>query len=447
VKEREVSQFLRSLRRLMRQLSLYPVAHPLTVDAAISAEAAAADLLSGVGRADIAIFDSAFYLDRVVLPHTSLEYHVLLRDMQARGIDSITLEAPLSHDDLEDFAAFVGGSSDDLPADGTVRLNDYSLTGLEPEESFTSAVRRSYTDGIDALRGVTSSMASQGSIELSAVVDAVEGLFEHAVSHSSASLLLSTVKSHDEYTFYHSVNTCILALATGRMIGVDKESLVPVGVGAVLHDIGKVAVSAATLNWPGRLDDGQWKEIQLHPQEGALAILAAGGEGNEIAATVALEHHARFDGQGYPSYRRTRRPHIFSRIVSVVDTYDAITTRRSYRRAETPARALDVVLGSAGSAYDPDIVKAFIAMMGVFPPGSILRLKTGETVVVIERPTVPDAPLATFIVRDVRGAEISPEPLIVDVGDVAVQLLPQQADFDPATLLETIARSNLPSAS
>ncbi|MCH8985141.1 MAG: HD domain-containing protein [Acidobacteria bacterium] len=440
--EKNVGLFLRSLRRLMRQFSLYPAAHPLTVEASRSVEVAALDLLGGAGRVDLAIFDSAFYFDRVVLPHTSLEYHVLLRDMQARGIDSITLESPLSLDDLEDLAAFVGGSSDDLPADGTVRLNDYSLVGLEPEDSATTSVRRAYTDGIDALRSVTTSMASQGSIELSSVFDAVEGLFEHAVSHASASLLLSTVKSHDEYTFFHSVNTCILALATGRMIGVDKESLIPVGVGAVLHDIGKVAVSAATLNYPGRLDDGQWKEIQLHPQEGALAILAAGGEGHEIAATVALEHHARFDGKGYPKYQRRRRPHIFSRIVAVVDTYDAVTTRRSYRRAETPARALDVVLGAAGSSYDPDVVKVFISMMGVFPPGSILRLKTGETVVVAERAIEPDVPLATFVVQDRAGFKVSPEPLLIGIEEVALQLLPQQTDFDPVALLEIIARSN-----
>ena len=270
------------------------------------------------------------------------------------------------------------------------------------------------------------------------IVAAVEGLFEQSMSQSSASLLLSTVKSHDEYTFYHSVNACILALAIGRMIGVDRHHLIPIGVGAVLHDIGKTAVSTSVLNYPGRLNDEQWKEITLHPQEGALAILAAGGPGHEISATVAFEHHARFDGNGYPGISRQRRPHVYSRLVAVADTYDAITTRRSYRRAETPNHALNALLSGAGSGYDPDLVRTFIDLMGIYPPGSILETSSGALAVVVSKSSDPGGPLDSLLVRDPAGNDIEPEPYALQPDDVTRQLLAQQVDIDPAALLENV---------
>jgi HD-GYP domain-containing protein (c-di-GMP phosphodiesterase class II) len=205
----------------------------------------------------------------------------------------------------------------------------------------------------------------------------------------------------------------------------------------VLHDIGKTAVSTSVLNYPGRLNAEQWKEITIHPQEGALAILAAGGPGHEISATVAFEHHARFDGAGYPGISRTRRPHVYSRLVAVADTYDAITTRRSYRRAETPNHALNALLSGAGSGYDPDLVRTFIDLMGIYPPGSILEIPDGSLVVVVSKSSEPGGPLDALLVRDPSGRDIDPEPYAVRPDEVRRQLLAQQVDIDPAALLES----------
>ncbi|MFQ5554419.1 MAG: HD-GYP domain-containing protein [Acidimicrobiia bacterium] len=436
------ASFLKRLRRLVRQVGLFPTGHPLTQEATTAAADAAGDLVAEDGEAMVTILENAFYHNRELLPHTSLEYHVLMREMQARGVESIKLERPVSSQDLLDLAAFISGDSDDLPADGTISLNEVLLTSSDATSSPMSGLRTSYRGSLDALRAVTGAMASRGSIELSGVVEAVEGLFETSVAQGNASLLLSTVKSHDEYTFFHSVNTCIVSLALGRMFGVEKDDLIPVGVGAVLHDIGKVAVSTTVLNYPGRLSNEQWKEITIHPQEGALAIMSAGGTGSEIAATVAFEHHARYDGTGYPRVTRDGRPHILSRAVAISDTYDAITTRRSYRRAETPQRALQVLLSNAGTHYDPNLVRVFIRMMGLYPPGSILRMDDGRITVVTAPSPELDAPLPTLLVRDPSGADIEPEPLLVDPARVVDQLLPQSVGIDPASLLESLGETD-----
>lgn len=320
--EAPVRNFLRALRRAIRQVRLYPAGHPLTEEAIKDSGRAVEELTEFEGEIVITLHEDAFYLNRSLLPHTSLEFNGLLREMQDRAIDSVTVIRPVSREDMYDLANFIAGEGDDLPAGGTVRLNERSV-GFELEVSPMSKLRGSYAGSLDALRAISGSLATDSGFELGRVVSAVEGIFEHSISHSGAALLLSTVKSHDEYTFYHSVNTCILSLAMGRLVGLEKEQLLPIGVGALLHDIGKVAVSARVLQSPGRLNEEQWKEIQLQPQEGAQAIMAAAGVGHEISATIAFEHHARFDGKGYPTVTRAGKPHVFSRLVSVADTYDA----------------------------------------------------------------------------------------------------------------------------
>lgn len=441
--EKQTGAWLKALRRLVRQVGLYPTGHPLTMEALMALRGATDDLVPEGGQAVISAMENAFYHNRTILPHVSLEYHSFIRELQERGVESMTAIHPVTDQDLLDLAAFLANVSGDLPADGSVLLNERYLTPEDLEATPTSELRRSYVSSLDALRGVTGAMRADGKFEMAPVVAAVEGLFEQSMSQSSASLLLSTVKSHDEYTYYHSVNACILALAIGRMIGIGREHLVPIGVGAVLHDIGKTAVSTAVLNYPGRLNDEQWREITIHPQEGALAILAAGGPGHEISATVAFEHHARFDGAGYPGIQRDKRPHVYSRLVAVADTYDAITTRRAYRRAETPNHALNALLNGAGTGYDPDLVRTFIDLMGIYPPGSILEIPNGAYAVVVSRSSEPGGPLDTLLVRDPHGNDIEPEPFLLDPDDVVAQLLAQQTGIDPAALLESIEQATV----
>ncbi len=440
--ERQVAALLTGLRKLSRQVGLYPEGHPLTEEAVVVAFGSISEFLEPDQEAALTVHQDAFFRNRVVVPHASLEFRGFLRDMQQRGVESITLARPISQEDLYDLAAFIGGTSDDLPADGTIRLNEPMAIDPDLDVTPTTKLRASYGATLDAMRFVSGAMVTRGSFELSTVVNAVEGLFEQSVAQPGAALLLSTVKSHDEYTFFHSVNVGILSLALGRLVGVDKDILVPAGVGAVLHDIGKVAVSPAVLNYPGRLDSEQWREITIHPQEGALSILSAGGVGSEIAATVALEHHARYDGTGYPVVTRDGKPHIYSRLVQVVDTYDAITSRRSYRRAESPRRALQVLMGGAGTAWDPQLVHAFIGMMGIYPPGSVVLTATGETAVVVRPSEEAGAPLACLVVKGRDGELIDdPEPMRVELDQVAKQVMASDAGIDPAALLEAVGEA------
>lgn len=436
--ERQARQVLADLRSATRQVTLYPVGHPAT-DEVLAATAASANQLAGIagGEAILNLITDSFYLGREILPHASLEFNGLLREMQVRGIESFTLVQPVSKGDIGDLASFIAGLSGDIPAEGTVRLNEsaFAISELESEAAF-GGLRRSYARSLDVLRGVSMAVSAEQDFDLSGAIWAVEQLVERAVAQPAASVLLATMKSHDEYTFYHSVNVCILGITLGRLIGIEEEQLKLLSLGALLHDIGKVKVSAATLQYPGRLDSDQWAEIKLHPQEGAAAILAAAEPAQEVAAIVAFEHHARFDGLGYPSQHQRGQQHFFSRLVATADTYDALTTRRSYRRAETPNRALHILLKGAGTMYDPDFVRAFIKMVGVYPPGSLLELDGGEIVMVTLSVEGAEAPNAVMVRTGAGVLLETPEPIQLGGRQIIGQVTPERAGVDPASLLE-----------
>ncbi len=446
---------LAALRRAVRQANLYPVDHPQIQETLREGAEAAEHVAAGTGEVILTLLDDALYLDHTLLGHSSLEFNGLMREMQGRGIESITFIVPVLPADLGDLAAFVAGLSDDVPAGSTVRLNERPLSLADLPSSELVGLRSSYAASLDVLRAIGIAVRGEVDFGMGAVADAVDSLLQQTLAQPGASLLLTTVKSHDEYTFFHSVNTCILSLAMGRLVGLSEERLRHLGTGALLHDIGKIGVPQAILRNPGRLQGSDWETIKRHPQEGAQSILAASGVGQELASAIAFEHHSRFDGSGYPKLghddghghpraRSGRDLHLFSRLVSVSDTYDAITTRRSYRRAETPTRALNVLLNGAGTSYDPDLVRAFIQLMGVYPPGSLLQMSTGEVVLVVDQEPGEPERSRVVIVKDAAGNVIGePEPVPFRPGDVVDQLLPDRVGVDPASVLEVAMATDL----
>jgi len=430
--------FLSSLKRAASAVQLYPAEHPLVGEAAAGAVSAAANLNEDEGSVVLSVVNDAFYLNRRLLPQSTLEHRTMMAQFNEQGIDSLTLRHPVTATDVIELGLFLNGSTGDVPADGSLRLNDRPFTEADLREAATmSKLKRSYASSIDILRGVAAA-TSEKSFDLNPAVWAVEELLESVLREQGASLLLATLKGHDEYTFFHSVNTAILALAVGRTLELDSEKLTMLGLGALLHDIGKVRVSPAVIQYPGRLTEAHWSEIKLHPQEGAQAILAASGNGREIAARVAFEHHARYDLSGYPFVKGRQDLHLFSRIVSVCDVYDAMTTRRSYKRAEPPTRALQLLLNGSGTQFDPNVVYAFIHMMGIYPTGSLLRLKTGQVVIVLDG-GADDRSFIAAVVRDSKNMLLDEyEPFELDTDLIADQVLPEMVGITPAALLEDI---------
>lgn len=452
--EPAVRNLLNALRRGASHRRLYGAEHHLTESADVAVAHAADELVGTARRAVITLLDDTLYLDGRPLGATSMAFNGIIRGLEERGVESLAFEAPTDVGDCSKLSALVCGQGPGPAPGSTITLNDDEWSQDDVIPTGSEGLRSAYTSSLEALRSVGVSLRRGTGIELGRASAAVKSLLDQLISQPGAAFLLTTVKSHHEYTFYHSVNTSILALALGRLAELDEEDLLLLGMGALLHDIGKIGVSAAILQNPGQLSVSDWAEIKRHPQLGAEAILAAANPGQEVAAVVAFEHHARFDGLGYPAvasrhhhgahHSQAKPLHFFSRLVAVTDTYDAITTRRAYRRAETPGRALSTLLHGAGTSHDPDFVHAFIRMMGIYPPGTLLELKNGHVVMITHPADHPAAPPFGVVVADAAGSQLTdPEPVVLDKRDIVDQLPPSRIGVDPAALLDRLTEDQL----
>jgi HD-GYP domain-containing protein (c-di-GMP phosphodiesterase class II) len=192
---------------------------------------------------------------------------------------------------------------------------------------------------------------------------------------------MTAIKDYDEYTYNHSVNVSILSVALGQRLGLSRKVLTDLGLVALFHDIGKMEVPAEILNKPTNFNDEEWKIIKKHPFWGVRAILKLKGlDASSIrTAIVAFEHHLNYDMSGYPKVSRSLDLDFYSKIVSLADQYDGMTSARVYSRIPmAPDKALSVMMERAGTQLDPLLFKFFINMIGVFPIGTLVLLDTKE---------------------------------------------------------------------
>lgn len=418
---------LRALDDASIALQRHVEGHDSAVDAVVALERAVASLTGAGDEVVLTITDDGCFLGTRAMPQSSIEFNGLLATLRDRGVDSITFLRDPSHTDVADLAGFVADGSHRRPSGATVRLNERPHGPPDLEGMPMRGLRRTYAASLETLRAVSRG----GGIELDRVAAVVDGFLDGGPGATDDSLLLATVRGHDETTFYHSVNVCLLSLALGRAVGLGGPDLRVLGIGALLHDVGRVILDDPALRTVGSLSDEQWAVVRLHPQEGAEAILEVAGAGQEAAAVAALEHHVRVDGGGYPDLAG-RTPHAFSRIVAIADGYDAATSHRPHRPARMPQEALSSILEESGTAYDPDLAAVFARMMGRYPPGSLLRLEGGEVVVVTG--AAGGGPSAV-VVRDAAGVPVEAgDRVSLDAGRVAGQIA-SDAGFDPAALV------------
>jgi HD-GYP domain-containing protein (c-di-GMP phosphodiesterase class II) len=425
--------FLRALSHAGQRMIASGEGDSSVDDAMAALQASCAALTISGKEAVLSLVGDALYLERRLLANASTEFDSILQAMKRRRIDTVTILPGANRGDLADLASLVAGRSDDLPAGGTVLLNERIVSPSDLEMRPLSALRRTYADSLDSLRGVSRNRT----LHLGEVLEVVDDFLAGGAG-SGSSLLMATVHNHDELTYYHSVNVCLLALALGRFAGLNHEQLRILGLSAMLHDVGRVVVDEAALQHRGRLSNEDWAQVRMHPQEGAIALLAAAGPGQEVAAAVALEHHLRADGGGYPDLGE-RSTHLYSRIVAVVDTYEAVTAHRPYRPPRTPADALQILLQGAGTVHDADLVRLFIEMVGTYPPGSLLRLGSGEIIVAA---SVEGGARRGIVVTEIDGLPGRQQRVVTFAPeDVVTQLLPSEAGVDPGSVLEAAEQS------
>ncbi len=229
-------------------------------------------------------------------------------------------------------------------------------------------------------------------LNIRSVKTLVDNILDELLLNNKVLIHLTDIHSFDDYTFAHSVNVCVLSIVTGITLGYHDLKLKELGLGALLHDIGKTKIDKDILNKPDDLTKAEFEEVKRHPQYG-FDILRKYDEIPLLSAHVALQHHERWDGKGYPRNLAGEDIHEYSRIAAAADVYDALLADRPYRPSYTVNQALTVLNRMAGVYLDKDAVCALVSNIAVYPIGTIVELNTGDIGVVVdvnrEYPTKP----------------------------------------------------------
>jgi putative nucleotidyltransferase with HDIG domain len=212
------------------------------------------------------------------------------------------------------------------------------------------------------------------------VIKMVDSVFRNR----DALLTLARLKSYDEYTLYHCLNVAVLTLHLGASLGIRQGELLRLGIGSILHDVGKLRLPLELVEKGERLTPEEFEIVKTHAVQGASIILQCASVPND-SALAALNHHERYDGSGYPRGVSGLSVGKFGLIVAVVDVYDAMTSDRSYKRRLSPTQALKKIYEWAGSYFHPIYAQKFIQCLGIYPIGSSVVLDTGELGVVLRQ--------------------------------------------------------------
>ncbi len=210
----------------------------------------------------------------------------------------------------------------------------------------------------------------------------VSELADQVITSQHALVWLTFLKNRDEYTANHCVNVCILALSFGHCLGLTKQQLNEVGLGGLLHDLGKMKIPDHILNKPGKLTADEFDIIKQHPELG-FQLLKNEKELSMQVLDAVLHHHERKKAQGYPDQLSENKIPLLTQIISIVDVYDAVTSDRCYHDGMSPYEALNNIYKWAENDFNKEMVESLIKCLGIYPIGSLVELDNGMVGVVI----------------------------------------------------------------
>lgn len=213
--------------------------------------------------------------------------------------------------------------------------------------------------------------------------EVVDKMVASVFRNQDALLSLGLIRNKDYYTFEHSVSVTVLALAMARGLELDAQAVREIGIGALLHDIGKARTPPEILNKPGKLTDAEFRIMKQHVVHSRNILETTPGI-PEVALRAAAEHHERYDGNGYPDGLAGEQISLYGRIMALCDVYDAITADRCYREGQEPGGVMKRLLGWAGSHFETGLAHQFIRCVGIYPVGTLVRMQSGRLAVVSE---------------------------------------------------------------
>ena len=235
---------------------------------------------------------------------------------------------------------------------------------------------------VDDINDIFDQVSDGGKINVIKLKKSVGPIVDSISRNPDAALWVARLKQHDQYTYQHSLGAAVWSVSLGRQLGLPKHDLRSLAIGCMLMDVGKLRVDPTLLQAERELTVEETAQMAGHVNLG-LEVIQESGIINQDVVDMVAYHHERYDGSGYPGGLANDAIPTFARIAAIVDTYDAITTNRSYAAAISPSDAIKLLYKSRDEEFQAELVEAFIQAIGIYPAGTLVELSSGEVGVVV----------------------------------------------------------------
>jgi putative nucleotidyltransferase with HDIG domain len=449
-----VAQYDELLRRFasgVRAAQLYAADHPLIGRNVEGLLAVLKTLHTLQHTITVGIVGDQLVVSDTPMTKASLGMGELIRKLKDHKIERIAFERGITAKETADFMHAVAALGKAEVTDGTFTFPHIKVGRLKAEDrrqdgiaSDMAAIRQLYSNAVAAAQTAWEAAQIEGQPDLPAALQAVEGLADAVTGNRTALVALTAMRTYDNYTFTHMVNVAILTMGQARALGIDGRLLREFGLSALMHDIGKVRTPKEILNKPDKLTDAEFDVMRRHVVDGA-EILRRTPEMPILAPVVAFEHHLRNDGTGYPFGVKRANLNLGTMICGIADVYDAMRSQRAYQQAFPTDRILAVLKRNDGTQFDPNLVRRFVQLLGIYPPGNLVKLSSGEIAVVTQvHAPDPHRPRVRIII-DKQGTRLDlpydrnlwEAAVDQELGAIASPVEPAEYGVDPLNFLQT----------
>lgn len=391
----KVESFFTDLVTCLQILKIYTQEHPKFNEAASKAYTSLSDILKARDDLVIGIVGEEVAFEKKIFFDLSKKIQQVILYLKDKGIERIAFYRGVSKDELINFIKFLTIRTDNITeADahfsrmgiknisaGKIRVSPLSVTD-DVKRSITYL--KQYEDSLNKVSQSLDTVLNEEELNHQELKFVVTNIMDNLIERCHEFLQLTTIKKYDIVTYVHILNTSILSMYFSSKLGFSKDDCLNIGTAALFHDIGKIYISRGIVGKSERLTTDEFSVIKSHTVLGAEILLKYVDTLGVLPVVVAFEHHLNYDAKGYPSVYFSQKPHIASLIVSVCDMYDALISRRSYKRDYSPDMIYNLMMRERGRILDPQLLEKFFKIMGVWPIGTIVVLKDNSIAVVRE---------------------------------------------------------------
>lgn len=389
--QEKIENIVRNFFSAIMLAAMYPSGHPKLKSELQRFYELLKEILEQRDSLVIGIIGDEVVVGNVVFFQLSHTFKSLIMELKSKEIEKIGFYKNISLAELVNFLKILSDKELNITS-----YKDYlKLMGIEnitvdkvgvPYDKEKSSLKKTQEVSLENIFNFFSNLLEGKEFDIVRIKLTINDFLERLISSREIFLRASAVRRYDVSTFIHSVNVSLLSMFFVSRLGYSKEDILEVGLAALLHDMGKIAISKKIIKKPGVLTEEEFRKIETHTQLGAKILLRYVNSIGLLPVIVAFEHHLNWDMKGgYPKLLYPIRPNIVSLIISICDFYDALRCRRVYKKGYLPEIVHSIMVHQKGKKFEPSLLEKFFDEVGIFPVGTMVKLTNGSIGIVREQ--------------------------------------------------------------